>query len=140
MKFIVTFLCLAFAIKAVAQTHQEVVAAVLISEAGGEGLRGMQAVLEVVHTRARQTGLNLYLTVVAPFQFSCLNQTSPKSLVKKSQNHPLWAEALRLARVRNVKTNLTRGANHYHEITIDPGWPAQSRTTRIGRHIFYKFA
>jgi spore germination cell wall hydrolase CwlJ-like protein len=126
------------AASALAQTQQDVVAAVLVHEAGGEGLRGMEAVLEVIHTRANRAGSSLYEVVTRRFQFSCLNRTSPAQLVKSARRHPRWNEAVDLVRQGRVKTNWTRGATHYHEITINPGWP--NRVAKIGRHVFYRFS
>jgi len=136
MKLAVIIWALGCALSVKAISQQEVIAAVLIGEAGGEGRKGMEAVLEVIHTRAREQHKLPYHVVTERFQFACLNHVSQATLVQLGRRHPRWAEAVRLVS-RSVQTNWTHGTNHYHEVTIHPGW--KNRICRVGRHIFYSF-
>jgi len=137
MKTLLTIWTIILCFSASAQTRQEVVAAVLIGEAGGEGSKGLEAVLEVIHERAKASHTSTYRVVTKRFQFSCLNRISPKRLVQIARRHHRWSEAMNLAGLVKVQTNWTRGANHYHAITINPGWP--NKVCEIGNHAFYRF-
>lgn len=109
----------------------------LIAEAGGEKKIGMECVLEVIHTRAQQMRRTHYQVVTRPKQFSVLNGTTPQALVAKAKRHPHWTLALRLA-INPVRTRWTNGANHYHEKSVNPGWP--NRVVKVGKHLFYRFS
>jgi hypothetical protein len=60
---------------------QQVVAAVLMGEAWGEGEAAMTAVAEVIRRRADLKGISPLAVVVQPKQFTCLNRCSPEDLV-----------------------------------------------------------
>jgi N-acetylmuramoyl-L-alanine amidase len=117
---------------------RESVAAVLIAEAGGEGLAGMQAVANVIANRAGARGLSRLAVVSSPRQFSCLNGSSLSRLEAAARKHPRWGCAVALASQASLP-DITGGANHYHAAGVSPRWakPA-NRTARIGGHTFYK--
>lgn len=126
-----------FSPAAAATTERELVAAVIILEAGGEGQRGMQAVAEVIHTRSRERRTTKREVVTQPFQFSCLNSRTPAQAVARARAHPQWSTALRLALLKSA--TLTRGANHYCTRTVKPSWAAGQRPVAIiGGHVFFK--
>lgn len=135
---IIKALVVLMTLSAPAQTREEVVAAVVIHEAGGEGIRGMEAVMEVVQNRSKERNLTAFQVVTERKQFSCLNRISLNGLVQKARSHSHWHEAIKLARTGS-RTDWTRGANHYHATSVKPGWPKSSQTAKIGRHIFYRF-
>jgi len=130
---------------AVAATYgQEVVAAVLLAEARGEGDRGMKAVLEVIRTRADKKGVSM-LAVVKPGAFTSLNGTNRDALLQRFKHHPLFAEALRIARTAYNEPhrlpNLTRDATHFAHKSEVPWWARGKRpVARIGNHVFYRLA
>jgi spore germination cell wall hydrolase CwlJ-like protein len=114
------------------------VAATLILEAGGEGTKGMEAVHEVISNRASKRGTTKVHEVFRRKQFSCWNNIEKRDkLYRHAQEHPRYAEALRI--VRGELTNHTKGATHYHADYVDPYWSTSyTRTVKIKRHIFYK--
>ncbi len=125
----------------ISQQDKEIVAACLIGEAGGEGLRGMQAVLNVVVNRAKKKPQSFVKVVTAPKQFSTFNGIRPSTRVSRSKAHPCWAQAMMLVNqaVAGHLTDITSGSTHYHETTIRPGWSRRlSFHGRIGNHLFYR--
>lgn len=131
----------AFALRAetpALRRENELVAAVLIGEAGGEGdHRSLWAVREVIDNRARLRHATRTAVVLAREQFSCLNKLTREELVARAKRHPRWDEALRVAR-SSKRTNYTSGALYYHRDTILPGWAMLSKPVAyIGRHKYY---
>ena len=131
------------ALAAPAPTAREVVAAVLVAEAGGEPnpRQSMRAVWEVVRNRQVESHgrLTAVEIVLQREQFSCLNGTTPAKLVAAARRHARWAMALRIVD-RMPRTNLARGANHYCTVECRPDWVTVGvvPVTRVGNHLFYK--
>lgn len=127
------------AVKAVSQN--EIVAATLIMEAGGERSdHGMVAIYEVIQNRARKAGKSFLQICLAPKQFSCWNGVSDTAkIVQKAKKHKKWSEAMYVV-LNAVNTNYTKGAIFYHSNTITPPkWARFStRIGSIGNHIFYR--
>ena len=135
---LLAILALTFACGASAATSREVVAAVLIAEAGGEGVAAMQAVREVIQMRAFEKRTAELKVVTAKWQFSCLNKTTPEKLVARASLHPRWPDALALAS-RYVDKATVRQANHYHHKSVAPYWAKDRKPLAfIGGHYFYK--
>ncbi len=123
---------------------QEVVAAVLLAEARGEGEKGMQAVVEVIRTRADKKGVSM-LAVVKPGAFTSLNGANRDALLQRFKHHPLFTDALRIARTAYNEPyrlpNLTRAATHFAHKSEVPWWARGKRpVARIGNHVFYRLA
>ena len=118
-------------------TEPDLVAAVLIAEAGGEtDPRSMPAVLEVIRNRVCSRWPTLTAVVRAPKQFSCLNGTSDAPFMAKAQAHPKWSEALGL--VASPSTNYTEGATNYCRVDLHPYWePFMHQTIVIQHHKFF---
>lgn len=117
----------------------EIVAATLILEAGGEYHEGaMEAVNEIIVNRAAKRKMSEAMVCLQRYQFSCWNDKEAQAGISKAMKHPRWKEALRI--VQSPTTNYTRGADHYHADYIKiPYWAkTMTITTKIGRHIFYK--
>ena len=115
-------------------------AAVLIAEAGGEGRAGMQAVWEVVWSRAesRRWPSTPALVVKQRKQFSCLNGVKCGQLIAKAQRHPMWRHAWGITGAPPV-TQMTKQANHYHAVSVRPYWAdADAFTVQVGNHKFYR--
>ena len=127
-----------FASAAPKPSPTETVAAVLVAEAGGEGVAAMKAVREVVQMRAWQRQQTEADIVTARLQFSCLNRTTPARLVARSKAHPAWPAALALAS-RPVERATVWQANHYHALTVLPKWAKGQRPVAVvGGHAFYR--
>jgi len=121
---------------------QEVLAAVLLAEARGEGEVGMRAVAEVVRRRADAKGVSM-LSVLKPGAFSSLNGTDRDALLRRFHGHPLFPKALAIARIAYNRPetlgDLTRGANHFTHKRERPYWSAGLQpVVVIGNHAFYR--
>ena len=117
----------------------EIVAATLILEAGGEYHEGaMESVNEVIVNRASKRNKSEAMVCLQKYQFSCWNDKDARAGISKAMKHPRWGEALRI--VQSPTTNYTKGADHYHADYIkNPYWAkSMTITTKIGLHIFYK--
>ena len=121
-----------------AHTDEAIIAATLILEAGGEYTPGaMQAVNEVICTRAWKRNLTRRQVCLQRMQFSCWNSGNIDKLVAKAQRHRRYSEAVAI--IRSKITDQTGGADHYHADYCSPYWAASlTATATIGRHIFYK--
>lgn len=132
-------LTLLLAANAFAVTDREIVAAVLVAEAGIDGERGLICVMEVVNTRSIERRLSHVAVVRQRKQFSVLNGVTPAALVAKSSKHRLWPVALRIAG-SPVTTNYTRGATHFESVHFKvPSWgKSGTEVAIVGRHRFRK--
>jgi spore germination cell wall hydrolase CwlJ-like protein len=122
---------------------QQVVAAVLMAEAWGEGEAAMTAVAEVIRLRADDAGRSPLWVVQQPLQFSCLNGVEPRNLIRKFRRHRDFELALRIARrIYNRPEELTgiaRGATHFERAGTRAYWTSGHRpVARYGRLDFYR--
>jgi len=119
----------------------EVVAAVLVCEAGGEGDLGLRAVSEVIRNRAQKGHTSPLKVVTKKFQFSCLNGQDLNRVVAKAKTHPKYLFCLLLAKALEagtLRSQVVAGSTHYHTVAVCPRWASASkRTTQIKNHIFY---
>lgn len=127
------------------QAERETVAAVIILEAGGEGLGGMEAIMSVINNRAKDQPALYEMVVTKPSQFSSLNSSigNPKRFAKMlahAKRHPAWHAALSIVD-RAAKGNLvdrTGGATYFLESSARPHWlPGVRLTAVIGDHRFF---
>ena len=107
--------------------ERAVVAAVIIGESGGHGRKGMAAVYEVIHRRATKGGTSCHAQVVKRKQFSVLNNTTPKRLVKQMSRHReyKWVHDNLLKFVpltSHTGTNPYNRCTHYHAASVTPYW------------------
>ncbi len=122
---------------------QQVVAAVLMAEAWGEGKAAMTAVGEVIRLRADEWDMSPLAVVKRVKHFSCLNRTRPEALVRKFHREPDFRLALKIARtLYNTPQNLpglARGATHFHDHSKTPYWAnGQQPVAVIGKLSFYR--
>lgn len=139
MKFYTTLFFL-LPLMASAYSHRDVVAATLILEAGGEYSQGaMEAVHEVIHNRTVKRKMHMSAVCLQKWQFSCWNGKDINDNIAKAKKHPRWNEAMKVVDTAQM-TNYTNGADHYYaEYIQEPYWASSlERTTKIGRHIFFK--
>lgn len=139
VKLTVTVVLLTSGVLSAASKQDEIVAATLIAEAGGErGTKGMEAVNEVIHNRSVKRKISKAEVCLQKWQFSCWNGVSVESGIAKAKKHPKWSEALRIATSSNI-TNHTNGADHYHTIQVNPSWNKKlKKTVTVQNHIFYR--
>ena len=124
----------------------EPLAAILMGEAGVEGIPGMTAVYHVILNRARKLGKQPLQVARDPAQFSILNERTTESLIKEFKQSPdprtmgLWQAAKSIA--LNPGADPTSGATHYYNPSIVmPVWASENnpcwiKGPRIGRHQF----
>jgi len=116
----------------------DVVTATIILEAGGEYHVGaLEAVYEVIMTRAEKRKKTPAQVCLQKWQFSSWNGMVVEDQIAKAKEHPRWEIA---QNILGSNTNFTKGADHYHADYIDTPYWAKSmkKTAVIGRHIFYK--
>jgi len=117
--------------------ERALVASVIIAEAGAEGREGIEAIWEVIHTRAKERGLSYTRVVTQRKQFSCLNRTTPARLGQRMSHHR-WYDWVHEVLLRTTpRTKHANGANHYHA-GRQPYWAKGMRGKRIGNHRFYR--
>lgn len=147
---VVALLLLAGSLCCVSATYQErAVAAVLMGEAWSEGSRGMTAVAEVIHERARRRA-KTPLAVVSErnrargiWAFSCLNGVGIERLIQRFERESDFQVALRIAQVAvrepQKLPGITKGATHFTLARERPYWARGHRPVAVlGRHVFYR--
>ncbi len=131
--------------------EQNVIAACLVLEAGGEGEKGMQAVMNVIQNRAAGSSRSYYSQTTKPKQFSCFGRASGfssggyTSFVAKARRSPSWETSQKIVRkaFAGKLPDLTSGATHYYAHTrmAAPAWSWDfDQTVVIGSHTFLKKA
>lgn len=134
--------------------NKVVLIATLIGEAGGEGERGMQSVMNVIQNRGNQQKKDfskLKAVALQTKQFSMWNSTGRKDKdivahvreMKQSEkwNNNVWQQAINivLKAEKNQLPDITKGATHYHTRSVHPNWSHKKFPVAvIGTHKFYK--
>jgi len=127
--------------------EERAVAAVLMGEAWSEGVRGMTAVAEVIHQRAKEKDRSPMQVVTKRRgrvqAFSCLNRTTIGALIRKFEEEADFQRALRIAKTvcrhPQLLPGITSSANHFTKSTERPYWAKGKRPVAvIGSHSFYK--
>ena len=147
-KLIITLTACAFALTAYAHTHNnvkltretKVIAITILAEARGEGQGGMYAVAAVIAQRAFERKRTPKEICLKPYQFSCWNGKSLKSL-EHLLKVPQAKYAIALAKnIKLLSRDFVGFANHYHNNKIKaPYWAKGQKPVKvIGNHIFYK--
>lgn len=127
-------------------SESQVLAAVIVQEAGGEGQTGMLAVAGVIQNRAAVRRATPYAIVTKKFQFESyarvLNgKLSEDEWVNLYRNHPRWLYAVELADKIDKKLcpDITHGSTNFHNTSMTPYWAKKmSFQVKIGKHLFYK--
>jgi hypothetical protein len=131
----------------------EIVAATIIGEAGGEDNEGMTAIYNVLVNRSLNKGTSASGESLRPKQFSMwdsvtknvstkkdFNTKNILSLIKEKKKHPKWSEALEI--VNSSPKDVTNGATHYYaykgpnKISAPPFAIDWKETVKIGNHKF----
>ena len=118
---------------------QQVVAAVLMGEAWGEGEAALIAVAEVIRVRADAAGLSPLAVVQQPFQFSCLNGIEPRELIGKFLRYRDFEVALRISRcMYNSPSELpgiAKGATHFERVGTRAHWTRGHQPVASGNRL-----
>lgn len=115
-------------------------------EARGEGIRGMQAVANVIRNRVKAGswyGQTYEDVVLKPYQFSCWNENDPNfsKIWTVDESDVQFSNAKGIAKLayNGDLLDITGGATHYHRAGATPNWAFyMQKTAVIGNHIFYK--
>lgn len=116
-------------------------------EARGEGLKGMQAVANVIMNRVDRGGwygASVKDVVLKPYQFSCWNATDPNrkllDVIDENTLNASGAMSVAEAALNGQLQDITGGATEYHNKKITPAWnwDKLEKTVQIGNHIFYR--
>ena len=139
-------------------TVEDIIAATLVDEAGGEkdSEKGMTAVLNVLMKRAKGDFRQAAAECLKPKQFSGWNpvnksdMNSVNKFIESKRKHSRYSLALKLAtqaRAGNLK-DITNGANHFLNVNLTksqskksslPSWfDPKKVTVTIGNHTFLK--
>lgn len=129
---------------------EDVVAATIVGEAGGEEYKGMLAIKNVLDNRAKNKNTSAAGEALRPKQFSMWNSATKsvsvkadyddsklKSIIDKYKDHKKWDDAMAIA-VKQVK-DTTKGATDYyaHNKIKPPYWTKNwEETVVIGNHTF----
>ena len=123
----------------------------MYGEARGESVEARIGVGCVVRNRVRTQyrGASYHGVCLERLQFSCWNDDDPNQAVLTTIARDLtrhitqaedFRETLFLAEgiVGDQLRDLTRGARHYHDVSVRPSWAREDRRVlRLGRLIFY---
>lgn len=133
------------------QKRIEVVASIIVHEAGGEGLDGMYRVACVIQNRMIKYQSTAYEMATKPKQFSCYNMVmgygfgEAKFISEAKRRWPAqFPAAMALAQAISKGPGLddnTMGATHYHTRQVCPKWARCAKMRKLfesGNHIFYK--
>ena len=145
---------------AAAQPDDVILAVTLLGEARGEDRLGREMIADTVMTRvliakaheARTGGAYWWgdtarAVCLKPFQFDCWLAGDPnRAKLPDLLRHPLWPEALEIARaaIAGIADGPAKGATHYlnpHAVAHMPDWavPANQVAQHL-HHTFYRVA
>lgn len=121
----------------------ECLATALYFEARGEGIKGQAAVAEVILNRVESALFPRTICGVVnqgnsrgcQFSFTCDGR--PENI----RDRGAWTVAGKVARamIDGAPRQLTAGATYFHTPAVRPSWSRRfEKTTKIGRHIFYR--
>ena len=118
----------------------KIIAITILAEARGEGHGGMYAVAAVIAQRAFERKRTPKEVCLKPYQFSCWNGKTLKSL-EHLLKVPQAKYAIALAKnIKLLSRDFVGYANHYHNNKNKaPYWAKGKKPVKvIGNHIFYK--
>jgi N-acetylmuramoyl-L-alanine amidase len=124
----------------------DVLARTLWGEARGEGWSGMQAVANVVLNRVRiggWYGAGVQGVCLKRWQFTCWEPAplgNRERMLSVGPDNAAFSMALEVAAaaVSGTLPDITNGATHYHNATVNPSWAANATVSAVvGAHTFY---
>jgi len=122
------------------------VAACIILEAGGTQEEEIMAIANVIFNRAKKRGITPYEVVMQPKQFSSIEtfrglHLFQRQIIEKTSVHTKWELAYHLTDLgyKNKLTDLTKGADHFHDTSVNPYWTASMAMTGYSKSFrFYR--
>jgi len=126
------------------EDQADYMARTIYGEARGEGVKGMQAVANVIMNRVKAGGwygASVKDVVLKPYQFSCWNENDPNRLIIKNANQAQLKQAREIAEkvISGELPDITAGATHYYAKSISaPYWTkSMKKVATVGSHYFY---
>jgi spore germination cell wall hydrolase CwlJ-like protein len=110
-------------------------------ESRGEGIKGMQAVMDVTLNRKEsgKFGNTICKVVYQKNQFAWTSKKLPETTKKERDEQYVLAEYIAKDMLLGVGRGLTNHAIYYHEKSIKPKWVYNmKRVKKIDNHIFYR--
>jgi len=152
MKYLIIYLFALFPIFTNAEVfsdyERQILATVLILEAGGESYTGMHAVMNVLVNRSNGDLDKVVSEAIRKGQFASMKDVWGKSkpdyspLITKALKHPSYTSALNIVKAFESDDHYydpSMGATHFHTITTEPYWASSLEQVQIiGNHVFYK--
>lgn len=124
--------------KAYSQKDVDCLAKNAYFEARGEGVKGMQAVIDVTLNRveSKKFGRSVCSVVHSKHQFSWTRSGNVK--IQRDDPEYIIAEHLARSMLVGAHRGISKGALYYHERKINPTWSRKMRrTVRIKNHVFF---
>jgi len=110
-------------------------------EAGNQNHNGQLAVALVTMNRVKHGFSNSICSVVkqrtanvCQFSWKCERHSKPDPNLYSRVREVALYTYLNYGMIKDI----TKGATYYHADYVKPGWNNLTRTTKIGKHIFYK--
>ena len=125
-------------------SQQELLAGLLLGEAGGESREGMVAVYQVLLNRAALLQKHPILVAKESKQFSILNNQTIEELTQKMKSHGKWNLAMDILESPGGGKRIVGDSTHYYNAKkAQPNWGRGSNCWvefgEIGNHIFGKY-
>ena len=128
-------------------SQQELLAGLLLGEAGGEGREGMIAVYQVLLNRSAILQKHPILVAKESKQFSILNDMSIEELTQKMKSHEKWFLAMEILEspggMPGGKRVVGDSTHYYNSKKAQPNWGRGSNCWvefgEIGNHVFGKY-
>lgn len=140
--------------------QEKLLALAAYGEARGEGRQGMQAVINTIMNRTRYASRyadssllpfgKINAVILKSKQFSAFNPGDPNepilegmaekfdSVIKTNKNLKTAYDLAKQAK-NNTLSDITKGATHYHTVSIMPNWTKDlTFLGQTGNHLFYK--
>lgn len=118
--------------------------ATVLQEAGGEPAEGRLGVAWSIVNRCNNRGQHVLEVVLAPWQYSCWNTTSPTKKLLVSRKPDTWEHCDHVARQAYYDTtpDPTHGSTHYLRPDVLPKLPSWYKKELVravlGHHHFLK--
>tara|TARA_Y100000389_G_C17457270_1_gene519022 strand:+ start:1211 stop:1672 length:462 start_codon:yes stop_codon:yes gene_type:complete len=129
---------------------EDIIAATIVGEAGGEDYEGLLAIKNVLDNRAKNKNTSAAGEAIRPKQFSMWNSATKsvstkadfddsalKSIIDKHKNHEKWDDAMAIA-IKQIKDTTKGATDYYAHNKIDPPYWTKNwkETVVIGNHTF----
>jgi len=128
-------------------SEQELLAGLLLGEAGGEGREGMVAIYQVLLNRSAILQKHPIQVAKESKQFSILNKQTIEELTQKMKSHKNWTLAMEILELPGGMPGGKRivgdSTYYYNPDKAKPSWgrgnPCWDEFGKVGNHLFGKY-